>query len=51
LNFSNIDGISFNVVQLERNPECIVCGSNQALNYNVTETQTLKDFIDELNQK
>ena len=51
LNFSNVDGICFSVVNLERDPECLVCGNNQALTYQVAHSQTLNQFIEELKQK
>lgn len=51
LNFANVEGICFNVVGLERDPECLVCGVNQAIIYNVSVELTLHEFIDQLKEK
>ncbi|KAL3117263.1 hypothetical protein niasHT_007666 [Heterodera trifolii] len=51
LNFANVEGICFNVVALERDPECLVCGQKSVQMYSVREGCTLSGFLDDLKAK
>lgn len=51
LNFANVDGICFNVVALERDPECLICGQQTAQTYTFSEKNTLGQFMEELQNK
>nr|CAD2160331.1 unnamed protein product [Meloidogyne enterolobii] len=51
LNFANVEGICFNVVPLERDPDCFVCGTSQTLTYHIGAEQTLGEFIEQLRNK
>ncbi|KAI1714582.1 thiF family domain-containing protein [Ditylenchus destructor] len=50
LNFTDIEGVNFGVVQLERNPECVVCG-RAALTYTASSSTTLSEFLQEIKNK
>lgn len=50
LNFTNVDEISVSVVELEKNPLCIVC-SRSAVSIEVTPNFTLEALIEKLTEK
>lgn len=50
LNFSDLQHVYFGVVKLEKNPDCITCGTN-AMTVNVSSSITLELFLEYLKNK
>lgn len=50
LNFSDIEGVYFGVVKLEKNTHCITCSRN-AITVDISSTITLELFLKDLKDK
>lgn len=50
LNFSDVDGVNFNVVSMERNPGCVVCAKS-AVTIDVHRSTTFGVFLDKIKER